>query len=98
VPYSTAEPAIFKVDKLKPVDNLKILIHDHQVGFTLELDYSSLIIRQKIAEHALTILINLSADREILENLATDDRFLGRVLGRVTVSLGGNLESYVAYG
>jgi hypothetical protein len=35
VPYSTAEPAVFKTESLKPVKNLTILIKDHPVGFPL---------------------------------------------------------------
>jgi hypothetical protein len=31
VPYSTAEPSIFKTEDLTPVKNLKILIRDHPV-------------------------------------------------------------------
>lgn len=34
VPYSTAEPAIFKTEDLKPVKNLTILIKDHPVSVT----------------------------------------------------------------
>ncbi|KAJ9138856.1 DUF383-domain-containing protein [Pleurostoma richardsiae] len=68
VPYSTAQPAIFKTDDLLPVRNLKVLVRDHP----------------KIAEHVLTILVNLSADGEVLENLATDDKFLDVILARVT--------------
>ncbi|KAM4060364.1 hypothetical protein HRG_002066 [Hirsutella rhossiliensis] len=60
VPYSTVEPAIFKADGLKPVKNLKLLVKDHP----------------KIAEHVLTLLVNLSADPEVLEELAKDDKFL----------------------
>lgn len=41
---------------------------------------------QKIAKNAITILINLSDDPEVLKNLATDDAFLGTLLTRVTVS------------
>ncbi|KAG6006351.1 hypothetical protein E4U43_000449, partial [Claviceps pusilla] len=29
VPYSTAEPAIFKTDDLKPIKHLKLLVRDH---------------------------------------------------------------------
>ncbi|KAM0432816.1 hypothetical protein ACHAPT_004518 [Fusarium lateritium] len=61
VPYSTAEPNIFKDSQLQPIKHLKFLVRDHP----------------KIAEHAVTILINLSGDQEILENIATDERFLG---------------------
>ncbi|KAI8679562.1 Protein HGH1-like protein [Fusarium keratoplasticum] len=67
VPYSTAEPNIFKDSQLQPVKNLKILIRDHP----------------KISEHAVTILVNLSGDQEILENLATDEKFLDVVFRRI---------------
>ena len=40
---------------------------------------------QKIAEHALTILINLSGDTEVLEFIATDDKFLGIIIANVVV-------------
>ena len=42
---------------------------------------------QKIAEHVLEILVNLSGDPEILENLATDDKFLDVILLHITVCL-----------
>lgn len=32
VPYSTAEPAIFKTEELKPVKHLKWLVRDHPVS------------------------------------------------------------------
>ncbi|KAI8965757.1 DUF383-domain-containing protein [Daldinia sp. FL1419] len=70
VPYSTSQPNIFKADNSKPVKNLKLLIKDHP----------------KIAEHVITILINLAADREILESLATDDKFLDEVLRQIIVA------------
>jgi len=69
VPYSTAQPSIFKSDQLLPVKNLKLLVLDHP----------------KIAEHVITVLVNLSVDGEVLENLATDGKFLDTVLARVTV-------------
>ncbi|KAI0017259.1 DUF383-domain-containing protein [Xylariomycetidae sp. FL0641] len=69
VPYSTSEPAIFKTDNLKPVKNLKLLIRDNP----------------KIAEHIITMLINLSAERDVLENLATDDKFLTEVFRQVVI-------------
>ncbi|KAI5866630.1 DUF383-domain-containing protein [Durotheca rogersii] len=69
VPYSASQPAIFKAEKLKPINNLKLLIKDHP----------------KIAEHVVTILINLAADREILEALATDDKFLEEILRQIIV-------------
>ena len=34
VPYSTAEPGIFKTEQLTPVKNLKILIRDHPVSYS----------------------------------------------------------------
>ncbi|KAL2015474.1 hypothetical protein VTK56DRAFT_5380 [Thermocarpiscus australiensis] len=67
VPYSTAQPSLFKRKDLVPVKHLKFLIRDHP----------------KIAEHALTMLVNLTADRSILEYVATDDRFLGILLGNL---------------
>ncbi|KAI0843182.1 DUF383-domain-containing protein [Hypoxylon sp. FL0890] len=70
VPYSTSQPNIFKADNLKPVKNLKLLVKDHP----------------KIAEHVITILINLAADREILESLATDERFLDEILRQIIVA------------
>ncbi|KAK6828614.1 hypothetical protein PG987_011955 [Apiospora arundinis] len=67
VPYSLSQPDIFKADKFVPIKNLKLLVKDHP----------------QIAEHVLTILINLSADREVLENLATDEKFLDTILSYV---------------
>ncbi|CAK7240998.1 MAG: Protein hgh1 [Sporothrix thermara] len=60
VPYTTSQPSIFKVNNLEPIHELKILVADHP----------------KIAEHALTILINLSGDADVLKDLATDEKFL----------------------
>ncbi|KAK0636952.1 hypothetical protein B0T17DRAFT_587954 [Bombardia bombarda] len=68
VSYSTEQPAIFKTDELLPVKHLKFLVRDDP----------------KIAEHALTILINLTADRDVLEAVATDDKFLGIIFEMVT--------------
>jgi hypothetical protein len=34
VPYSTAEPDVFKTENLKPVKNLTLLIRDHPVSAT----------------------------------------------------------------
>jgi hypothetical protein len=41
---------------------------------------------QQIAEHIVTILINLSTDHEILENLASDNKFLAEVFRQIVVS------------
>ncbi|SPQ23550.1 57269171-6d84-47f4-9d69-74fbb45a7711 [Thermothielavioides terrestris] len=65
VPYSISQPSIFKADELLPVKHLKFLIRDHPA----------------IAEHAMTMLINLTADSAILEYVAADDRFIGILLG-----------------
>ncbi|TAQ85356.1 hypothetical protein B7494_g6322 [Chlorociboria aeruginascens] len=62
VPYSTAQPTIFKTNQLLPVKDLKLL---------------------QIAKDAITILINLSTDREVLENLASDNEFINTLLDRV---------------
>ncbi|KAI2617554.1 DUF383-domain-containing protein [Hypomontagnella submonticulosa] len=70
IPYSTSEPGIFKADSFKPVKNLTLLIKDHP----------------KIAEHVITILINLAADREILESLATDEKFLDEILRQIIIA------------
>lgn len=69
VPYSTAQPSIFKTDSLTPIKHLKFLIRD----------------QPKIAEHAITILINLTSNEpDVLENVATDARFLGIAIGLLT--------------
>ncbi|KAK0112066.1 hypothetical protein ONS96_001327 [Cadophora gregata f. sp. sojae] len=68
VPYSLTDPTIFKTNDLLPIKDLKLLVRDYE----------------KIAHDATTILINLTADREILENLASDRDFVKTLLGRVT--------------
>ncbi|KAJ6447084.1 DNA-binding protein hgh1 protein [Purpureocillium lavendulum] len=60
VPYSTSEPEVFKSEGLQPIKNLKLLIKDHP----------------KIAEHVLTMLVNLSGDPDVLTELAKDEKFL----------------------
>ncbi|KAI1107463.1 DUF383-domain-containing protein [Jackrogersella minutella] len=70
IPYSTSQPNIFKADNFKPIKNLKLLVKDHP----------------KIAEHVITILVNLAADREILERLATDDKFVDEVLRQIIIA------------
>lgn len=32
VPYSTAEPSVFKASQLQPIKNLKVLVRDHPVS------------------------------------------------------------------
>ncbi|KAF3767662.1 DUF383-domain-containing protein [Cryphonectria parasitica EP155] len=67
VPYSASQPSIFKINELLPIRNLKVLVQD----------------RPQIAQHALTILVNLAADTQILEYLASDDRFLAVIFTRI---------------
>lgn len=71
MPYSAAQPNIFKAEDLTPIKHLKFLIRDHP----------------KIAEHALTILINLTGDQQVLESVATDDKFLDALFANIVVSL-----------
>jgi hypothetical protein len=49
--------------------------------------FPRLIISQKIAEHAITMLVNLSSDQEVLEFLAKDEKFLGIVFDLIVVCL-----------
>ncbi|KAK1699861.1 hypothetical protein BDP55DRAFT_723495 [Colletotrichum godetiae] len=67
VGYSQADPSIFKTENLTPVKHLKFLVRDHP----------------KIAEHALTILVNLTAEKDVLENVATDQKFIDILLDLV---------------
>lgn len=55
---------------------------------------------QQIAQHALTILVNLAADGEILRSLATDDKFLNVIFSRITVCIliQSNIEKLVGRG
>ncbi|KAB8228215.1 hypothetical protein BDV23DRAFT_161247 [Aspergillus alliaceus] len=68
VGFSTAQPNLFKRHQLLPVRDLKLLVRDYT----------------PIAKNALTMLINLSADEEVLANLADDDTFLETLLTKVT--------------
>ncbi|PLN75316.1 DNA-binding protein HGH1, partial [Aspergillus taichungensis] len=68
VGFSTAQPELFKRHQLLPVRDLKLLVRDYT----------------PIAKNALTILINLSADGEVLANLAEDDAFLETLLAKAT--------------
>ncbi|SPN97556.1 related to FAM203 family protein C1020.12c [Cephalotrichum gorgonifer] len=69
VPYSLTHPNIFKIHDLQPVRNLKVLLRDHP----------------KIGGHALTILVNLSGEDDVLDSLTTDDKFLDLVLSKIVV-------------
>ncbi|RAH45870.1 protein HGH1 [Aspergillus brunneoviolaceus CBS 621.78] len=68
VGFSTAQPELFKRQQLLPVRDLKLLVRDYA----------------PIAKNALTILINLSADDEVLTDLAEDDAFLETLLRKIT--------------
>ncbi|KAH0543713.1 hypothetical protein FGG08_002029 [Glutinoglossum americanum] len=68
VGYSTAQPSIFKDGQLTPIKDLKLLVRDYA----------------PIAKNALTILINLSTDNEILKSLSNDDAFIESLLSRIT--------------
>ncbi|KAF2843604.1 DUF383-domain-containing protein [Patellaria atrata CBS 101060] len=68
VGYSIAQPSIFKTGQLTPIRDLKLLVKDYP----------------PIAKNALTMLINLSKDKEVLKELAKDDEFLESLMLRVT--------------
>lgn len=67
--YSQADLPLFKRNQLEPVKDLKLLVKDYP----------------PIAKNALTILINISHDLEVLKSLANDDAFLETLLSRITV-------------
>ncbi|CAO2647861.1 Nn.00g087830.m01.CDS01 [Neocucurbitaria sp. VM-36] len=68
VGYSQADLPLFKRNQLEPVKDLKLLIKDYA----------------PIAKNALTILINISSDTEVLKDLAKDDALLETLLSRIT--------------
>ncbi|KAJ8105266.1 hypothetical protein OPT61_g10285 [Boeremia exigua] len=63
-----ADVPLFKRNQLEPVKDLKLLVKDYA----------------PIAKDALTILINISADLEVLKDIAKDDAFLELLLSRIT--------------
>lgn len=67
--YSTAQSSLFKRNQLEPVKDLKLLIRDYG----------------PIAKNAITMLVNISEDAEVVKSLAEDDTFLESLLWRVTV-------------
>ena len=69
VGYSTAQSSLFKRNQLEPVKDLKLLLKDYG----------------PIATNALTMLVNISEDVEVLKSLSEDDAFLESLLRRVTV-------------
>ncbi|PSN71851.1 DNA-binding protein-like protein HGH1 [Corynespora cassiicola Philippines] len=68
VGYSQSDVPLFKRNQLEPVKDLKLLVKDYG----------------PIAKNALTILINISSDAEVLKSLANDDAFLETLLSRIT--------------
>jgi hypothetical protein len=71
VGFSTAQSDLFKRHQLLPVRDLKLLVRDYT----------------PIAKNALTILINISSDQEVLANLAEDDAFIETLMVKITVSI-----------
>ena len=69
VGYSQADVPLFKRNQLEPVKDLKLLVKDYA----------------PIAKNALTILINISADLDVLKDISKDDAFLELLLSRITV-------------
>lgn len=69
VGFSTAQPSLFKRNTLEPIADLKLLIKDYTV----------------IAKNALTMLINLTDDDEVIKTCIDDDVFLESLLKKVTV-------------
>ncbi|KAJ5296551.1 Cytochrome b5 [Penicillium atrosanguineum] len=67
VGFSTAQPDLFKRHQLLPVTDLKLLARDYS----------------PIAKNALTILINLSSDEDILKFLVKDDQFIEVLLKKL---------------
>ncbi|KAF2262441.1 DNA-binding protein-like protein HGH1 [Lojkania enalia] len=68
VGYSQSHTSLFKRNQLEPVKDLKLLVKDYA----------------PIAKNALTILINVSHDSEVLKSLSKDDTFLESLLLRIT--------------
>ncbi|KIW48279.1 uncharacterized protein PV06_00884 [Exophiala oligosperma] len=64
----SSDPAVFKNPQLVPIQDLKLLVRDYP----------------PIAKNALTILVNVSHDGEVLENLASDDAFVETLLKKIT--------------
>ena len=69
VGFSTAQPSLFKRNTLEPIADLKLLIKDYTA----------------IAKNALTMLINLTDDQEVVKTCVNDEVFLENLLKRVTV-------------
>ncbi|KAL1887176.1 Protein hgh1 [Ceratocystis pirilliformis] len=77
VPFSLSQPEIFKANEYQSLKFLKILTRD----------------KPAISEHAVTILVNLSGEEEVLKNLATDEAFVNSVLQRMVMAGEPNADS-----
>ncbi|KAJ6021680.1 hypothetical protein N7540_007184 [Penicillium herquei] len=64
----SSQPALFKSQQFLPITDLKLLTRDYP----------------PIARSALTILVNLSGDEEILKILAEDDVYIETLLSKLT--------------
>ncbi|PQE15233.1 hypothetical protein CJF32_00007876 [Rutstroemia sp. NJR-2017a WRK4] len=85
VPYSLSQPSIFKTNQLLPIKDLKLLYDRSSSHNSADVQQTTdLTALQPIAKDAITILINLSTDKEVLEYLVTDKEFLSTLLGKVT--------------
>lgn len=71
VGYSSAQPSLFKRNQLEPISDLKLLIKDYT----------------PISKNALTMLINVSDDEEVLKCLVDDEKFVEDMLRKITVRL-----------
>ncbi|KAF2731790.1 DNA-binding protein-like protein HGH1 [Polyplosphaeria fusca] len=68
VGYSQSHVGLFKRNQLEPVKYLKLLVNDYA----------------PIAKNALTILINISHDVQVVQSLAKDDQLVETLLRRIT--------------
>ncbi|KAF2157227.1 DNA-binding protein HGH1 [Myriangium duriaei CBS 260.36] len=68
VGYSSDQPELFKRNQLEPIKDLKLLIRDYT----------------PIAKNAITMLINLSEDKEVIQALTTDEKFVETLFARLT--------------
>ncbi|KAI5288015.1 hypothetical protein KEM52_001339 [Ascosphaera acerosa] len=68
VPYTITQPALFMRHQMLPVRDLKLLVRDYEA----------------ISKNALLCLINLSGEKEVLKELAEDDKFLETLLAKLT--------------
>jgi hypothetical protein len=78
VGFSSSQPSLFKRQQLLPIRDLKLLTRDYS----------------PIAKNALTILINLSCDSEVLKCVAEDDAFLDTIFMKLTNSKEPNANEF----